>query len=80
MSIHAPYQSGLPAPKCYGTCGEIGQGEPGYDQDGGLFVIFWVNVHQYKLKLYAKDTYHNYLKSPELASPRKVYFCVKSSF
>ena len=38
------------------------------------------NVHQYMLKLYVKDTYHNDLKTPELTTPRNMYICINVSF
>ena len=89
------YQTGLPAPEYDALLGtshrEIGQVEPGFDQDGGLFAfsgLMYTNTctnavlvqDEYKVKLYAKDTYHIYLNIPELAAPRKVYFGIKSTF
>ena len=40
------------------------------EKDGGLFALFRISVCQYKLNLYAKETYYAYLKVYTTANPQ----------
>ena len=84
MSIRAPYIKLVCQPPnamaLLHICqGEIGLGEPGYDQDGGSFVISGL-IYANVIKIYMQTTHIIMCRVHQLAAPRNVYLCGKSSF